>query len=131
VLFRSVGDEGDVTEVDRDAYAEDHHQEISAEDKGGDQNSDIKTKCLDTTDLVRRENLHTGDRRSGQRSGSGEKRNEKGSITDETDEVHMKSIGGRETVCNPYPLHRKDMDPTKDENLPQTNGSDTGQRDDQ
>ncbi len=29
------------------------------------------------------------------------------------------------------PLHRKDMDPTKDENLPQTNDSDTGQWDDQ
>jgi hypothetical protein len=126
-----VGDEGGATEVDRDAFAEGHHQEISAEDKGADQNSDIKTKCLDTTDLVRSENPHTGDRSSGQRSGSGEKRNEKGSIPDETDEVHMESIGGRETVCNPYPLHRKDMDPAMDDHLPQTNGSDTGQWDDQ
>ncbi len=126
-----VGEEEGATEVDRDAFAEGHHQEISTEDKGGDQNSDIKTKCLDTTDLARSENPHTGDRSSEQRSGAGEKRNEKGSITDETDEVHMESIGGRETVCNPYPLHRKDMDPAKDEHLPQTNGSDTGQWDDQ
>jgi hypothetical protein len=37
--------EGGATEVDRDVFAEGHHQEISAEDKGGDQNSDIKTNA--------------------------------------------------------------------------------------
>jgi hypothetical protein len=66
------------TEEDRDASAKGHHQEISVKDKGGEQNPNIKTKGLDTTDLVRSVS------------------------TDETDKVHRESIGGSETVFDPY-----------------------------
>ena len=43
---------GDATEEVRDASAKDQHQETSVKGRGGEQNSNIKVKGLDTTDLA-------------------------------------------------------------------------------
>ena len=52
-----------------------------------------------------------------------------GVSTDETDKVHRESIRGSDTVRDPYQGPRNDMNPAKDEHLPQTNGSDIDQED--
>ncbi len=74
-------------------------------DRGGEQDPNIKSKGLDGTDLDRSVR------------------------TDETDKVHRESIGGSETVFDPYQGLRNDMTLAKDEHLPQTNDSDIGQVD--
>jgi hypothetical protein len=94
-----------VTKEARDASAENQHRDTSVKDRGGEQDPNIKSKGLDATDLARSVR------------------------TDEIDKVHRESIGGRETVLDPYQGTRNDWTLAKDDHLPQTKGSDIGQVD--
>ncbi len=96
---------GDATKEGRDASAKDQHRDTSVKDRGGEQDPNIKAKGLDATDLTRSVR------------------------TDETDKVHRESIGDSKTVLDPYQGLRNDLTLVKDEHLPQTNGSDIDQVD--